>query len=479
MKFKFGLLIILFTCKIVFAQNQPSKLSNQAVKDDFDYLYQSLQEAHYNLFAFKSKEKYESLFSHLKSSLTTDSLTLLETISFYQKLVSFANTGHCEIDYPAQPYIEYAYAGGTLFPLELAFENERVFIRKNFSANTKISVGDELLTIDDKPINEILQQLYPFVSAEREYFKKAKMEFWSFPRLFFQLNGRKDNWNIQIKTKNDAIANLEVMAISVMDYEGKRNGEIVNPQKTLKLYGNIAYLNAGQFGSNEADGEKLFKKFIDSTFTVIKEHKVKQLILDLRNNPGGHNAYSDYLISYFAHKPFKWYSAFSVKTSRILKEHTVLQADTTDEYSREILRNLDGKTFKYDFPPYNPVEKSKRYKGKVYVLINRQTYSMAAASAALIQDYKFGIIVGEETGDIPTLYASQFSYTLPQTGITIKVPKSYIVRVNGSEKLEGVKPDIYIQDHLLDDKDEILEKLLAILRKQRTANTRYKKLPEH
>ena len=470
MKFKFGLLIILllFTYKIVLAQNHPSKLSNQVVKDDFDYLYQSLQQAHYDLFAFRSKEEYDSLFSYLKSGLKKDSLTLLETISFYQKLVSFANTGHCEIDFPAQSYIEYAHAGGTLFPLELAFENERVFIRKNFSGNTKITVGDELLTIDDKPINEIVQQLYPFVSAEREYFKKAKMEFWSFPRLFFQLSGRKDNWNIQIKAKNDEIANLEVSAVSVMDYETNRNGEVVNPRKKVELYGDIAYLNAGQFGSEAEDGEKLYRKFIDSTFAVIKDNKIKKLIIDLRNNPGGHNAYSDYLISYFAHKPFKWYSSFSIKTSKILKEHTLQQTDTTDEYTKAILRNSDGQVFNFDFPSYNPIEKSKRFKGKVYVLINRQTYSMAAVIAALIQDYKFGIIVGEETGDVPTLYASQFSYTLPETGIIVKVPKSYIIRVNGSEKLEGVKPDIYIQDHLLDDKDEILDKLLEILRRTTT-----------
>jgi len=470
MKFKVGLLIILFlaTHKIVFAQNHPSKLSNQVVKDDFDYLYQSLQEAHYDLFAFKSKEEYDSLFSNLKSSLTTDSLTLIETISFYQKLVSFANTGHCEIDFPAQSYIEYAYTGGTLFPLELAFENEKVFIRKNFSGNTEITLGDELVAIDDKPINEILQQLYPFVSAEREYFKLAKMEFWSFPRLFFQLNGKKDNWKIQVKTKNGEIANLAVRAVSVMDFEGNRNGEVVNPKKKVSLYGDIAYLNAGQFGSEAVDGEMLYRKFIDSTFAVIKDNKIKNLIIDLRNNPGGHNAYSDYLISYFANKPFKWYSSFSVKTSKILKEHTLQQTDTTDEYTKAILRNRDGKVFTYDFPFYRPIEKSKRFKGKVYVLINRQTYSMAAVSAALIQDYKFGKIVGEETGDVPTLYASQFSYTLPQTGIIVKVPKSYIIRVNRSEKLEGVKPDIYIQDHLLDDKDEILDKLLMILKRTTT-----------
>ncbi|MEZ0129511.1 peptidase S41, partial [Flavobacterium sp. LBUM151] len=236
MKFQFVLHITLLLSTVSFAQITPSKLSNQDVRDDFEYLYKSLQATHYNLFAFQSKEKYDSLFSQLKSSLTSDSLTLLETISFYQNLVSFANTGHCEIDYPSAPYIEYAYSGGTVFPLELAFENGKVFIRKNFSANKQISIGDELLAIDKIPINEIQQLLYPFVSAERDYFKNAKIEFWSFPRLFFQLNGRKDNWNIQIKDKNNEMINLEVNSIPVIEYEGNRKGEIVDPKKTLKLY---------------------------------------------------------------------------------------------------------------------------------------------------------------------------------------------------------------------------------------------------
>lgn len=465
MKSFFILITVLLQIKISFAQNESPKLSNQIVKDDFDYLYKSLQATHYNLFAFQSKEKYDSLFNQLESNLTADSLTLLETTTFYQRFVSFSNTGHCEIDYPASSYIEYAYAGGTVFPLELAFENEKVFIRKNFSVNKQISIGDELLSIDKMPINDIQKQLYPLVSAERDYFKNAKIEFWSFPRLFFQLNGRTDKWHIKIKNKDNEIVNVELGSISVIEYETNRNGEILNPKRTLKFYGNVAYLNAGHFFSNEVDGEKLFRNFIDSSFTVIKEHKTKNLIIDLRNNPGGHNAYSDYLISYFANKPFKWYSDFSVRTSKILKEHTILQVDTTDQYSRNILSKADGQIFKYDFPVYNPVEKSKRFNGKVYILTNRQTYSMAAVSAALIQDYKFGKIIGEETGDIPTLYASQFSYTLPRSGITVKVPKSYIVRTNGSKKLEGVKPDIYIQDHLLDDNDEILDELLIRLNK--------------
>lgn len=457
-------LLIMLLSNISFAQISPAKLSAEDIKDDLRYLYHSLQASHYNLYAFQNKHSYDSLFNQLQSHVTTDSLTQLATISLYQQLVSFANTGHCEIDYPAQPYREYAFSGGTVFPLELAFEQGKVYIRKSFSSNTQVSTGDELLSIDNVSIDAIQKQLAPFISAERDYFKKAKMEFWSFPRLFFQLNGKKDSWTIQTKNKRNKLVQSNIQAIPVLEYERGRHGEIVNPKKSLRFYGNIAYLNAGPFGSNEADGETVFKQFIDSVFTVIREQKTEQLIIDLRNNPGGHNAYSDYLVAYFAHKPFQWSSQFSVKTSKLLKTQVSGQADTTDAFSKKILSYRDGQTFSYKFPSYLPVEKTKRYRGKIFVLVNRQTYSMAAVTAALIQDYKFGIIVGEETGDMPSLYASQFSFILPRTGITVKVPKGYITRVNGSKKSAGVQPIIYIRDHLLDDTDEILEGLLKKLK---------------
>lgn len=125
-----------------------------------------------------------------------------------------------------------------------------------------------------------------------------------------------------------------------------------------------------------------------------------------------------------------------------------------------MLNHKDGEIYQYDFDPYRPQPERKRFTGEVYVLVNRQSHSQAAVTAAQIQDNGFGIIVGEETGDYPSLYASVFRYPLPNTGISVQVSKGYIERVNGSTAAEGVIPDIFIKDHLLDEKDEILEGLL-------------------
>ena len=216
------------------------------------------------------------------------------------------------------------------------------------------------------------------------------------------------------------------------------------------------YLNPGPFSGDESQ----FRAFIDSTFMAINRQKSPNLIIDLRNNTGGNDSHSNYLVSYLADKPFKWCADFTLKTSKALKDFTRKNNDTTTTYFQQILARKDGKIYAPNLGFYQPQISSKRYKGKVYVLVNRQSISQATVTAAQIQDYNWGTIVGEETGEYPSLYASIFPYVLPNTGITVYISKGQIIRVNGSKKQEGVIPDILIKDHLIDEKDEILKGLL-------------------
>ena len=129
------------------------------------------------------------------------------------------------------------------------------------------------------------------------------------------------------------------------------------------------------------------------------------------------------------------------------------------------MNHKDGEVYSPTLEVYQPQDVTKRFQGTVYVLANRLSISQAAVTASQIQDYGWGTIVGEETGEYPSLYASVFQYTLPNTGILVNISKSRIIRVNGSEKEEGVIPDIAIRDHLLDEPDEILIELLERISK--------------
>ncbi len=460
MKHQYILVVFLFLIfsQYSIAQQSDKKFGRNEIIADLEYLNNSLKDAHYNLYAYTSEKDFSENYQNVKQSIAKDSVTLLQATTIFQKVISVVNNGHTEIDFPSASYITYAYSGGTLFPLEIAFENNKSLIRKNFSDNPDIKIGSEIISINGILMKDVLDQIYPQVSAERTYFKNAKIEMISFPRLFWQVFGKQDNF--QIKTRsNEAVKKQSIKAVNLIEgYEMKRT-EILNSKMELTLLDKSAYLNPGNFSGDE----QKFQSFIDSAFLEIKKRNSKNLIIDLRNNAGGNDSFSDYLVSYFADKPFKWNSEFTLKTSQFLKEHTRKQNDTTNAYFQKILTHKDGAIYNFEFDEYQPQPKQKRFTGAVYVLVNRQSHSQSAVTASQIQDYKFGTIVGEETGDFPTLYASQFQYSLPNTGIVVKVSKGQIVRVNGSKKPEGVIPDIMIKDHLLDEEDEILNGLLKKL----------------
>ena len=449
------IILILLLPIYCFSQKKDKKFSKKEILTDLTYLYESLEDAHYNLYAYTSKKAFKKNFCSIQKSITKDSLNTLEATSLFQKIISKANNGHTEIDFPVQPYLKYGDTGGTLFPLEIAFENNKALIRKNWSKNNNIKKGAEVLEINGESISQVLYKIQAQTSAERTYFKNAKIELYSFPRYYWQVYGKKNQFVIKIKSDNK-IQKHTLKTIKVFEeYEMKRL-EVLNAKMTLKFFKNTAYINPGNFSGDK----QKYQHFLDSSFLEIKRRKSNTLIIDLKNNGGGHNFFSDYLVSYFADKPFKWNSSFTLKTSKFLKENVRKNRDTTDVFWKEVLKRKDGEIYDYEFNEKQPKPKNKRFTGKVYVLINRQSHSQSAVTAAQIQDYNFGTIIGEETGDYPTLYASQFQYPLPNTGIIVKVSKGLIVRVNGSKKQEGVIPDIYIQDHLLDEEDEILNGLL-------------------
>lgn len=440
---------------------QPSyDYSKAEVLADLRTLRSSLIETHYDVYAYTNQAKFDSAYREVEAAISQDSLSRLETVTLYQRFISVINVGHTNIDFPGQSYGQYASAGGTVFPLEIAFEYGKPLVRKNWSGNPAIEIGSEVLSINGKTMPEVLAQIYPLVSAERPYFKNAKIELYAFPRYYWQAFGQQEAYEVVIRSEGRVQSYLLPAIDLLEEFETPRN-EVLNATMHLQFFEQAAYLNPGHFSGDIA----VYQQFIDSAFTKIKTEQSQNLIIDLRNNGGGNDAFSDYLVSYFATKPFLWNSRFTLKTSAFLKAFVKTHYDTTEAFWQSVLTHADGEVYEYAFEPYKPQPPAKQFTGAVYVLVNRQSHSQAAVTAAQIQDYQFGTIVGEETGDYPSLYASIFQFPLPETNIAVNVSKGYIVRVNGSTKAEGVMPDLVIKDYLLDEEDEILEGLLEQLKK--------------
>ncbi|MCA0131706.1 S41 family peptidase [Winogradskyella alexanderae] len=455
MSFKHLLVIITGFISLL---SSAQKFSKEDVLADLNYLKSSLEETHFNLYSHTSKAEFEQNYLAVQKEIQKDSFSLMEVTNLYQQVVTKANNAHTRIPFPIPSYIKFFKSGGLIFPLEVAIENGKVLIRKNWSSNSDIKIGSELKRINGLSIEQVLEKIYPQIAAESVYFKHALIESFTLPRYYWQVFGEQKSFEIEI-LKNGKITPLELEAIKALeDYEMRRE-DIIKKDWELKLLPNAGYLRPGEL-SGDLDN---YKKFIDSAFAEINSKNYNNLIIDLRNNSGGDDPFSDYLVSYIADKPFRWNSKFQVKSSRVLKEDILKNKDTTQPYMKWILSIKNGEISNYDFGFYKPQPKVKRFRGNVYVLVNRHSYSQSTVAAAQIQDYKFGVIVGEETAEHPNLLASIFSYNLPNTNIQVDISKGKIYRVSGMDNGKGVIPSIVIKDHLLDTNDEILNGVLRLI----------------
>jgi C-terminal processing protease CtpA/Prc len=235
-------------------------------------------------------------------------------------------------------------------------------------------------------------------------------------------------------------------------------------------------LHPGIFINNQSNGntseQKTFEtnefvSFIDSSFLEIHKAKAKSLIIDLRGNPGGDNAFSDPMIAYFATKPFRFCSEFSVKTSSITKQFWKdVQDSSLQDLKNQILTKKDGEIFEVSFQNYSPRTDSLRFEGKVYVLVDRYSYSNTVSVAAIIQDYNFGVVIGEPTADIASSYGATHEFKLPNSHLDISYPKAFIVRPNGDKSLKGVTPDKIVDNNTFAESDEILDFTLKYIGEQ-------------
>lgn len=163
-------------------------------------------------------------------------------------------------------------------------------------------------------------------------------------------------------------------------------------------------------------------KDVKRLISELEEQGIDGLVIDLRNNGGGH-----------------------------LTEATALSGLFIDNGPVVQLRNSNGRISRLDDP--DPVPRVA-YDGPLAVLVNRYSASASEIFAAAIQDYARGVIIGQQTfgkGTVQNLYSlDQYVRRAEDEGLgqlTLTIGKYY--RVTGeSTQHRGVRPDIELPSHI-------------------------------
>ena len=428
---------------------------------DFAALYDGLKSAHYDLYAHRSKAEYDALFAHMTAAFEKP-LTLFEAQVAFQRFVAFGNVAHARIDLPRDAYDAFRDRGGRVFPIYPRIVDGRFHVGESYVADRAVRPGDEVLAINGTPAQDWVARAARYVSADTPYMAHSLLEF-RFPFLVWLELGGVAEFVLDVRSPGERARTVRVAGASLEDEKAaaKAAQDFVldgDARKARMLEADIAYLKPGPFFNVYSFDDPAamwdnrdFIAFIDGAFEQFIDAGATRLLIDLRDNPGGDNSFSDSMIAWIADRPFRFISSFRVRSSPEAEAANAARisaaggaaAGPSAMFAERYAATPYGAVFAIDLPE-TPPRAGRRFDGDVFILINRHSYSNAVNVAAVIQDYGFGRIMGEKTADLATAYGAMETFRLPRTNIEIGFPKAYLIRPSGDEKTDGVTPDISI-----------------------------------
>lgn len=463
-------LVIAATAAATAAGPAPEKRFEPAeVTADFRELYDRLQASHFDLFARHPKAEYDAAFQ--STSATFDRpLTGTEIQIRFQRFMAFGRVAHARIEFPYEAYNAYRDAGGKTLPLAVRIVRGRVHIVENYSGVAGISPGDKIFALNGEPITAWLTRLAANLSADNDYMMETMLERRFASLLWLEL-GNVAEFKLAVQT-SAGMATITIPARTRVEIKAAAEKQSQSlaldwDKREFKMLGaGVGYLRPGPFYNNDPNATNIwdathFRRFIDTSFEQLLNANAKALVIDLRDNPGGDNSFSDPMIAWFATKPFRFASAFKIKVSEAAIESNRKRLGVPPEQLDPISPKLAaayanhriGEVISFDIPTAEP-RAGTRFTGKVYLLINRNSYSNTVQVAALAQDYRFATILGEETSDLATTYGAMEQFALSRTGTVVGFPKAMIIRANGDRAPRGVVPDIAIPTPIVETKDD-------------------------
>jgi hypothetical protein len=432
------LIALFFITTVATAQNHEKisevRFSKQALQEDFMQMCKILKENHTALNEFTPQKAMDSLMKR-QQEFIKDSMCLHEFFVLLTPIVANIGCGHTNIWMPMNYWDQNA---NNLFPLQIRLIDNHVVVAGSYTSEEQIPRGSILLEINGKPTTEIIQEMkanYP-ADAMNRYFKHKAVERrfpmiyarrFGFPKeyqVLYALPGRKTSkTQILLPAKNE-----EVRSVVFKNFK--------NPELKLSLMENknTALMRIETF--IYYNRVPYFTKFIDSSFNVISEKRIQNLILDLRGNDGGDPFCAVPLFSYLEPEPLPYFAKPYGKYS---------------EFAKPIPRA------------------EKAFNGNLLILLDGRCFSTNGHFCALLKYHKIGRFVGTPSGATYECNAGKNSNVdLKNTRIMLYFGRrAFSAAVYGMDKTKPILPDIYVHEtykDFLNGKDVFIETALKFVK---------------
>ena len=467
------------------------------LKGDVDYTVHKLEKLHPDLYHFISKKDLEYKFDSLKASIRAP----MTSNDFYFRLspvIASVRQGHTQTFplvkrlKPAEKRIERSKGLTPLAQYEFELFDNRLYIVKNNSDNPGIKAGTEVLSVNGTEPAEIISKYRnTFTSDGYNTTYITRRLGRAFARYFQYQYGMMDSLTCKLSYKDSITTILlrrvekikapelkkakdEAIKEKKLQQAEKRKRRLLGYDPLRRLYSkqltfpvkdsSVAIMKISDFMKGN------YRKFYKESFKRLDTLHTNVLILDVRDNGGGHVREINTLYSYLADSSFHLVDKSEV-TSRTSLWHVgyyhdkpiQVQAIQTvllpfvaliDIYTYLKVRKGQDRKYYYSFRDSKLTKPRKsRFNGKVYVLINGGCFSATCLLSSNLSGSKRATFVGEETGGSYNGCVAGILpvSTLPASKLGVRYGLMSIKTHYTSEKDgRGIFPDITVTPIILD-----------------------------
>lgn len=462
---------------------QPSEFDKKfrpsELKADIDFLMHTLEAVHPDLYVYTPKTVIAQEREKIEAKLTSP----LSRIDFYLKvapLVAKLNEGHTKIYPPYEEYYHFVGKGGLLFPFDLNFKDDKAYVNANYSTDSLVTKGSQLLSINRIPIEEMVDRLLQLTSSEKRATKLGWLETF-FAHILWLVYEFEDEFEVEFISKLNGERHTRTIAgVTYNTIQTKKESASDDKEQVHYSYHSLPHEKMGIIDFKLFIDMDEFKKFLKETFTQIQKEVITDLIIDIRENPGGYSELEDVLLSYLTDKPVIGSLNMEIKVSKQIKEYyrsslrwyvKWLPFQYIHPTWRKMWNTPEGGIAVIRHEPEKPKDNPLRFNGQVYVLIGPSTYSTAQGFAAAVQDYKLGTLIGEETGGVASSFGAYMPFDLPNTRLWVFVSHKRIFRPSGKYDGRGVVPDYEVKqpgEDLEKEIDTVMEFAKELIRSKRS-----------
>ena len=398
---------LFFSISFFFGQMNPEKW-----KEDINFLRENLSKKHYNLFFKREKPQFDKDLDNLISK--TKTISDLEIALKLQQIIAKQGDTHTNISWGK--YL----SNDKILPLRFFYFEDGIYVTLTNQKNKEL-LGKKIIKINGFDIKKVTDSISSLFVNENKAIYKSKSLTGLHSTQLLRFFGFAKNDSIKITFQNSNLLTEKTL----LPEEIKDDDKIkINPQNITFIRENkkkifekkyfekekILYVLYNSCVSKEEPSiykgkpEEItlpsFLEFQNEIKKMLNENPVEKLIFDIRLNSGG---------SY----------------------------NQGNNFIREVVIN-------------SKIDK----KGKLFVLIGRDTFSAAILNSRFFQENTKAIFVGEETMGKPNHYGFLNYFNLNNSKIEVSY-STEIVLTTKKKNQETMKPDYNVEETFEDYKNGI------------------------